>query len=236
MNRRYAIFVFLFGLTVGSVNVFAYELGDTVSLKKNKTASKKEYPYQPTVFKTSPTAFLWGGVFPLTSEYRFMVEMPSARAQSEQIAISVLGKNIFWTAMESSANVSTDRMLKVKGWRLQYAHKYYLVNKRHHSPYGFYVGPLISYTNAKISIGLNRYYSQAYFDVRNFNANLMMGVQFGKFKRTTMDIYWGIGYKHNEIYYHSNTFKSSVIDTREFGDFYSSNVNLVFGINLGYSL
>jgi len=234
MNKRYLIIVFLF-VAFSPVSALNNSIGDTIRLKKDKAPVKKEYPYQPTVFKTSPTAFLWGGIFPFTSEYRLMVEIPSARTQSEQIAISVLGKNIFLSAMENSANVSTDRMLKVKGWRLQYAHKYYLVNRKHHSPYGFYVGPLISYTNAKISIGLNRYYSQAYFDVRNFNANLMMGVQFGKYKRTTMDIYWGIGYKHNEIYYHSNTFKSSVVDTDDFGDYYNSNVNLVFGINLGYS-
>lgn len=212
-------------------------LGDTIIVKPY-VKEKKKYPYQPTVFKTSPTALLYGGVLPFSSEYRIMVEMPSNRTQSEQIAFSIMGKNIIFNQIDKNTpNSLTNRFgFKVSGWRLQYAHKFYLVNRRHHSPYGFYVAPLVSYTTINIAIGSARYLKTAYYDIRQYNINMIIGAQAGKKNRLTFDVYGGLGYKKNTVYYHSNTFNVKPFDQEDFGAFFNSNVNLVFGINLGFSI
>lgn len=225
------LFVFAYISNSRAINFEA----DTLTPLKPLPKRKKPYPYQPIVIKTSPTALLYGGVFPLTSEYRLSIEMASTRTQSEQLSISLIQKNIIFFLFEKNQGTSTNQTLKVSGWRLQYAHKFYLVNRNHHAPYGFYVAPLVSYTNAQIALGLSRYYSQAYFDFHHFNFDLTMGVQVGKKDRLTLEIYWGAGYKKNTVYYHSSAFKITPYDTSDFGDFYNSNVHLLFGINLGIS-
>lgn len=226
------VFTLLFYCNVAS----AFVPGDTIRAKYIKlTDEKVKYPYQPIVIKTSPTAFLWGGVFPMTAEYRLMVEMPSARKQTEQLGISLLGKSILLKAIEKAAGYQS-LLYKVKGWRLQYAHKFFLIGKKKYAPYGFYAAPMVSFTNAKISRGLNRYYKNVYYDVKHFNMNIILGVQGGGNKRLTFDLYFGLGYKNNKISYHysNNTFVP--IDTKDFGILYNSHLNGVFGLNVGYSL
>ncbi len=209
---------------------------DTIVLKKSIQSNLKEKIYNaPLVLKTSPTAFLWGGVFPFTSEYRFMAEITTSRKQSEQVAFSILGKNVFLKIIEKAAKQPTDYVFKVSGWRVQYAHKFYLVNKRHHAPYGFYVAPLFSYTNAHIAIGLNRYYRKSYYDFRHFNANVIAGVQAGRIDKLTIDIYGGFGYKSNKVFYHFMNNTMIPYDTKDFGNLYNTHFNMIFGINLGYS-
>lgn len=219
-------------------SLLGFELNVDTLVIKPFVKKQKVYPYQPLVIKTSPTALLYGGVLPFSSEYRIMVEMPSNRTQSEQIAFSIIGKNIIFNQVDKNTpNSLTNRFgFKVSGWRLQYAHKFYLVNRRHHSPYGFYVAPLVSYTTINIAIGSNRFLKTAYYDIRQFNINGIIGVQAGKKNRLTFDVYGGIGYKNNKVYYHTNTYTVTPFDQEDFGDFFNSNVNLVFGINLGYSL
>jgi hypothetical protein len=233
LKLKKTLFCFSISLILFSFSASAFNDGDTIRvhpfIKKKKT-----FPFQPLVLKTSPAAFLWGGV-PLTSEYRLMAEITTGRTQSDELGISYLGKNVAYGAFEKLNKTSNARTLKVSGWRFIYAHKFYLVNHRHHSPYGFYVAPLFSYTNAHISLGLNRYYHQTYYDFRHFNANLVLGIQTGKFKRLTMDIYAGGGYKSNTVYYHASSFNIFKFDTTDFGKFYNGHLNLIFDINLGYS-
>jgi hypothetical protein len=232
------IFFYSIILLLIHTSLLGVELKDDTLVIKPFVKKQKAYPYQPTVFKTSPTALLYGGVLPFSSEYRIMVEMPSNRTQSEQIAFSIIGKNIIFNQVDKNTpNSLTNRFgFKVSGWRLQYAHKFYLVNRRHHSPYGFYVAPLISYTTINIAIGSNRYLKTSFYDIRQFNINGIIGVQVGKKNRLTFDVYGGIGYKKNQVFFQSYTYKVAPIDQEEFGDFFNSNVNLVFGINLGFSI
>ncbi len=227
---------FISFLILTNVSVKATSLGDTIIVKPF-VKKKKPYPtLQPLVLKTSLTGFIAGGsILLFTSEYRFTAEITTARKQSDQVSISYLGKNVIWSIFEKSSKSPTNNILKVTGWRLQYTHKFYLVNRRHQAPFGFYVGPHFSYSNAKISLGLNRYYSQTYFDVRHLNADLIFGVQFGKPGRLTMDISAGAGYKTNTIYYHATAYRIIKYDTKDFGTFYNSNLHLLFDISLGYS-
>jgi hypothetical protein len=212
----------------------AFESGDTIINKIKPVESLKSKIFvPPLVIKTSPTAFLFGGVFPFTAEYLLMAEVTSGKRQSEQFGISYLGKNIFLKALENSINLKNYYV--VQGWKLQYAHKFFWIGRRHYAPYGFYFAPMISYANARVSLGLQRHYSQAYFDFRHLNINGIIGVQAGKINRLTIDIYGGLGYKTNKVFYHSGDYQYFQYDTKDFGEFYNSHLNLLFGINLGYS-
>jgi hypothetical protein len=228
----------LFFITFLPASVHAIETDTIINkkpIKKDPVRAKIHNP--PLVIKTSPTAFLWGAIFPpFTAEYRLMAEISSGKRQSEQLGISYLGKNIFLNAIEKAANVRTGNSFKVEGWRIQYAHKFYLVGRRHYAPFGFYVAPMVSYANARVSLGLNRYYQDVYFDFRHFNVNGIIGVQAGKLHRLTFDIYAGLGYKTNKVFYHPNSYKLLPYDTEEFGATYNSHLNGVFGINIGYAL
>lgn len=209
---------------------------DTIVIKKSTRTNLREKIYNaPLVLKTSPTAFLWGGIFPFTSEYRIMAEITTSRKQSDQFAFSILGKNIFLKLLEKTANQPNNRLYKVSGWRIQYAHKFYLVNRRHHAPYGFYVAPLFSYTNAHLSVGLKHYYRKNYYDIRHFNANVILGVQAGRINNLTIDIYGGLGYKTNKVFFHYMNNKVIPYNTSDLPAIYNTHFNVVFGINMGYS-
>ncbi len=101
-------------LVLFSANAFAWTEADTLRVRPVEKA-KKKVPYQPLVLKTSPTAWLWGGVFPLTSEYRLMAEITTGRTQSEQVSISILGKNPFLGAIERSG-WTTQQLCFQSGW------------------------------------------------------------------------------------------------------------------------
>ena len=234
MDRKTLKYLLLLCSLLAGFSAQADMEGDTIRLTP-VVKQKKPYPFQPLVLETSPTGILFGGVFPVTSEYRFTAEMTSGRKQSEQVSISYLSKNIFYALFEGATKVANQRTLKCTGYRLQYAHKFYLVNRRHHSPYGFYVGPHVSYTNARVSLGLTRYYRNSYYDFRHFNANFIFGVQMGKASRLTVDICGGIGYKNNELYYHATTFRVSKLDSEDFGLYYNNHIHLLFDVSMGYS-
>jgi hypothetical protein len=236
MNLKTTTYCLAFISMLLCIDTYAYTPMDTVRLKPIEPPKKKLPAIQPIVIKTSPTAFLWGGIFPFTAEYRLMLEMTSSKKQSEQISISILGKSVLLKMIENAANQPSNDVFKVSGWRIQYAHKFYLINRRHAAPFGFYVAPLVSYTNARIALGLNRYYHQSYYDFRHFNANLIFGLQVGKTNRVTLDIYGGAGYKTNKVFYHFNSYNVVPLDTKDFGSLYNNHFNAVFGINIGYSL
>lgn len=227
MNISKGIFIFLF-LLAGNRHLLLASDGDT--LKLQPVSTKKLY-YQPVVVKTSPTALLWGGVFPFTSELRFMIEATSSRTQSEQVSISYLTSNFFLATVAALSNVK----LKASGWRLQYAHKFYLIRKKKFAPYGLYVAPLVSYSNANVYLGRNSYYKKEYLDFRHFNINAIVGVQIGKFHRVTMDSYFGLGYRKNRVYAHYSNGNTVPYNTADLGELYNLSLNAVFGINLGYS-
>ncbi len=229
--NRYCI-LYLLIITGASINVFAE--GDTIRLSQpNKL--QKQYYKQPLLLKTNPLAVLWGPI-PYTAEYRLVTEITTGRKKSVQFGISYLDKSLIWKAAEKMANIPTYYQLKVKGWRIQAAYRFYLISRRRYAPFGFYISPTVSYSNARISIGLERYYRQVYFDFRHFNSNILIGVQIGRHSDITMDIFAGIGYKKNTVFYHVNNAYIIPIDTKDFGAFYNSPVKLILGINFGYAL
>lgn len=236
MNYKRIIFFLLFSIILNNLSIEAHVFGDTIKLAQPPKKKKPYPPLQPLVLKTSVTGFLAGGsVLLLTSEYRLTAEITTGRKQSDQVSIAYLGKNVFYGAFEKLSKQSSSDILKVSGWRFQYAHKFYLVNRRHYSPYGFYVAPHFSYSNARIAWGLQRYYYNTYFDVRHLNANILIGVQVGKMGRLTMDVCAGAGYKMNVIYYHATSYRIEKFDTEDFGEYYNGPLHLMFDLSLGYS-
>jgi hypothetical protein len=229
MNLQKGILILLFMLMYTAYEAFA---GDGDTLRLNPIVKARPAYYQPLVLKTSPTAFLWGGVFPFTSEYRFAIEINSSRTQSEQFSLSWLGKGLFLRAAAGAYGLD----INVAGWRVQYAHKFYLIRKTKFAPYGFYVAPLVSYANAHISSGQKSYNHGTYLDFRHLNFNAIAGIQIGKLHRLTFDAYAGFGYRKNKVFYHYANGTIAPYDTKEFGELYNLPLNAVFGINLGYSL
>ena len=206
--------------------------GDTIRMPV--PAPKKAYPLQPVLLKSNPLAILWGPI-PFTAEYRIVAEITTGLKQSSQVGISVFSTSPIWKTIEKAAKIPSYYRLKVSGWRIQVAHKFYLLRHKRYAPFGFYISPNVSYSNAHISIGLHRYYRQNYFDFRHFNANILAGVQIGRNRRFTMDIFSGIGYKKNTVLFHATSNVILPYDTEDFGAFYNSNIKLVFGINFGYA-
>ena len=230
MNRYY---VFSVLLSIG-INISIYAEADTIRLNTEGKA-KKQYYTQPLLLKSNPLAVLWGPI-PFTGEYRLLTEITSGRTRSVQFGVSYLGKSLIWKVAETSTKTPPYYQLKVNGWRVQVAYRFYLISRRRYAPFGFYVSPMVSYSNAQISVGLERYYRQVYFDFRHFNSNLVIGVQMGRNTDITMDIFAGFGYKKNKVYYHVDNTRIIPYDTRGFGDFYNNPYKFIFGINFGYAL
>lgn len=204
---------------------------DTIRLNES-TSIKKLYIPQPIIIKTNPFAVLWGSI-PFTAEYRIMAEIPMSKRQSSQIGISYLNKSLLWLSFEKKAHIPNDYILLINGYRIQIAHKIYIGKRNKSAPFGFYLSPAFSFSNAHIAIGLDRYYKHAYFDFRHFNANLIMGTQIGRSKSLTMDLFFGLGYKKNKVLYHATDKDIKDYDTKEFGKFYNSPVSIIAGINWG---
>ncbi|MCE9538067.1 MAG: hypothetical protein K8R85_02460 [Bacteroidetes bacterium] len=232
MKLKQIKYFILISLMLSSVIASALD-GDTIRIKP--PVQKKVYPTPPLILKTNPLAILWGPI-PFTAEYRLVAEVTTGRKQSSQIGISFLTTSPLWKTFEAAANIPTKYHFIARGWRIQVSHKFFLIGSKKYAPFGFYISPNVSYTNAHISIGLQRYYRQNYLDFRHFNANILVGMQIGKNSRFTMDIFGGMGYKKNTVLFHANSFVILPYDMEEFGKFYNSNLKLVFGINFGYAI
>lgn len=219
---------------LNGIAAYAFVEGDTIR-KKTLPVPKKEYYPQPVLLKTNPLAIFWGPI-PFTAEYRLVTEFTTGRKQCSQIGISYLNTSPAWKIVEKAAKIPDKYHLIIKGWRIQVAHKFYLVNRKKYAPFGFYISPNISYSNAHISVGLQRYYRQNYFDFRHFNADLLAGFQIGKNSRITLDVFAGIGYKKNTVLYHATSYLIIPYDTEDFGGFYNSNVKLTLGVNFGWAI
>lgn len=234
MKLKQIKYCLLISFIINCIASNSFAEGDTIRLPPPPAPKKEFYP-QPMLLKTNPLAILWGPI-PFTSEYRVVAEITTGRTQSSQIGISYLSISPAWILFEKIAQVPGNFQLKVKGWRLQVAHKFYLISRRKYAPFGFYVSPNVSYSNARLSFGLNQYIRQNYFDFNHLNANILIGVQVGRNSRITMDLFGGVGYKQNTVRYHVNNYRIIPFDTKDFGEFYNSPVKLTLGINFGYAI
>ncbi|MGQ0828820.1 MAG: hypothetical protein ACT4ON_10540 [Bacteroidota bacterium] len=233
MKLQRLLYCLVFSLMLQSVT---YGLSPTDTIRLNPIPKKTTpYPQQPIIIKTNPTAILWGPIF-FTAEYRLMVEMPSSKNQSIQFGISYLGKSPIWAIVEKQAGTGWQPHFVINGIRIQFANKFYLTRKKYGSPFGFYIAPHVSYSNAHISLSKSRAYRKVYIDATQFSANLLVGLQVGRGKKFTADVFAGLGYKKNTWIYHSTSYKSTPYDTEDFGVLFNFPIKLTLGLNLGWAL
>lgn len=209
---------------------------------------KAVYPQRiRTIVKTNPAALFIGVMPVVTSEYRLLLEFPSAPLQSSQIGFSYLGKSPFIRIIENDTlkknpNAYYLRMY-ITGFRFQASYRFFLNKWLHtvglsykpvYSPRGFYISPHFSYSTAKITYKFANQYD-IYFQVNQFNVNLLGGCQFTMFRKIAVDMFAGIGYKKNEWLEHEQNVTRVVTPPKDLEiPGYFSPVKFTVGMNFGY--
>ena len=235
MRLQKIIYFFLFSLMLQSMNANTLAPDDTIRLNPVQK-SKPAYPRQPTIVKNNPNSIIWGPVV-LTAQYMIVVEVPTSKNQSMQVGISYLGKSPIWSVIEQKTKGAYHPLhFVISGYSLQIANKFYLVRKKYGAPFGFYVAPEVCYSNAHISMSVQRYYRKNYVDATQFSASLIAGLQVGRKKRFTTDVFAGVGYKKNIWFYHVNSFQNAPFPTKDFGKFFNSDVKITLGITFGWTI
>lgn len=191
-------------------------------------------PEYHILIKTNPFVYFWGAI-PLTAEYRLVGETMVSTKQSSQLALSYLGKGIVLKSYEDSAN--NNYKFVVNGFRVQYTHKFFIKNNFQEmalfSPYGWYLGPHVSYSSAKITSKTGSIYD-VFITGIHMNANLFVGYQTLLYNQFPLDVFFGLGIKENkwtENYRNQNQHR--VIDMNRLGKYYNSNFKISLGFNIG---
>lgn len=243
-----SVFQRYFVLTSGVfifLNLFSYS---TLAQNQKLDSIKNVIPQKiRTVFKTNPTAILIGVIPGVTSEYRLLVEFPSAPLQSSQLGISYLGKSPFIRFVENmnakkNPNAIFLRMY-ISGFRLQGSYRFFInewmqrlgfFSQTTYSPEGFYFSPHTSYSTVKITYKFANQYD-VFYRVNHFNINLLAGWQIVMSGKYTVDIFTGIGYKENVWTEHFQNKVTTVTPPKGFDiPGYFGPVKYNFGVNFGY--
>ena len=193
-------------------------------------------PAALTVYKTNPFSIIWGPI-PFTAEYKIIRETAFAPNQSFLVGISYLGKSPLLSQAEkanqnnSIPNSGTNDKLKVRGFRFQFAYRYYLSKRK--APRGFYCGPQLSWSYATItpaSLSSRNYYIYG----THFNINALAGYQVIIRDKVAFDFFFGLGYKKNTWIEHYSSTRSYIIhDFDNITPLYDKPVKVTLGINFG---
>ncbi len=205
-----------------------------------KELPKVEFPQEfSMVLKTNPLTILQGPII-LTNEYRLASEIVVGPSQSSEIAISILGKSPFYGAFDTVSSAGTPKII-INGFRFQISHRFYInnalrllhIDAPEFAPEGFYLGPLFSYSTARISDRFNNRFDR-YFRITHTNINLIFGHQWITSSNITFDVFTGFGYKENIWIEHSPRSITN-ISLDDFSPYYRSNLKLILGWNVGYA-
>ncbi len=193
-------------------------------------------PAALAVYKTNPFSILWGPI-PYTAEYKIIRETAISPHSSFLIGISFLGKSPLLSQAEKAnqnngnGNSQPNEKLKVRGWRFQFAYRYYL-GKRH-APRGFYCGPQLSYSYATITTA-SLSPRNIYLKGTHFNVNALVGYQVIIRDKVSFDFFFGLGYKKNKwVEYYSPTRVTVVHDFDDITPLYDKPIKITLGINFG---
>lgn len=193
-----------------------------------------------SIIKTNPLPILWGPI-PLTSEYRLIYETSTFYNQSVSIGVSYLGKNMLvnlFSLIDSSLRSDWEK-LKIRGIRGQISYKFFIGKKKPHKiygPHGLYIGPLLSYSSAKVT---DEYFSvrrNFYMKFANFNLNCITGLQIIAFNKFSFDMFSGLGYRYNVFivnYLNQPNISRMIILPLDDVPFFK-NLKFTLGFNLGY--
>ncbi len=218
---------------------FILMLPFVVSAQRDTMMFLHKAKIQKSLLKTNPTTILAGpmtifndsgGVFPFTSEYKLLYEVPIAPKQSLQIGVSYLTKNIFLLAAgtDTGRTARDIRNISIAGFRIQGMFRYYL-GKENLSPKGFYVGPHASYAYTKLGIKSAPGY---YLHFVNWNINAILGYQLVIRQKVGLDFFTGLGYRNNTL--EENAPNTSKVVNRN--EFLTGRLKISFGFSFGVAL
>ena len=197
---------------------------DSIVLKFN-------YPQKiHAIIKFNPIPILWGPLY-YTGEYRLLTEFTTSRHQSTQIGVGYLGKGAIFKLLEDSMGFA-GQSVRVKGFRVQAQHKFYLARKRY-SPQGFYLSPHVSYAYAKISQGKLTSTNQYYIGESNFNINLLVGVQLFIARTVAVDFFGGFGYKELKFWDQYPNMPRHYFNPFDGPSLMNSHLKVNLGLNFG---
>ena len=228
---------------IASYILFFFSVCDVFSQRTNDSLKIKLKAIQPyhVVLKTNPLNMLVGCI-PFTSEYKVQNEYTILPHQSVQFGISYLGKGLLLKMAENAANRRPKNKSEInyyaKGFNIQYAHRFYLNNKKNESsnqyaPFGFYCGPMISFARAKIGIK-NNTLSNNYIMASNIQICWMGGYQNSLSDRFIFDVYLGMGYKNNQLTEYNSRRGRKTLPIKDV-PFYGNNFKLILGVSLGFA-
>jgi hypothetical protein len=157
---------------------------------------KKEIRTKRSLIKIDPSLFFYGPI-PGTGEYRISTEFSIGLKSSIQIGGSFVGKSIPYILVEALENTSNTQDYTLRGFRFQFAYKYYPFGNYKSAPEGFFIGPHVSLSQAYFHIqqtGLK--YSD--YTVTYGNLAVIFGYQF-IFNKFAIEVFQGFGYRDNRM-------------------------------------
>ncbi|MBN4049677.1 hypothetical protein JYT36_00455 [Bacteroidales bacterium AH-315-N07] len=192
-------------------------------------------------FKTNPLPILWGPI-PFTSEYRLIYETAVSYDQTTMFGISYLGPNLLLytiSKLDTSNRAGFDDFI-IRGLRIQAAHKFYLSKKlaqNRYNPYGFYLGPYLSYSKAKITNQFGNVFNVNII-AHYFNIDAIFGFQYAFDDIFVIDLFTGIGYRNNffeeNLLNQNSIFRFPVFPWDSVR--YIRNLKILLGFNFGFTI
>jgi hypothetical protein len=185
------------------------------------------------VFKIAPQMWFVGPI-PSTGEYRGSLEIAIGLKHSVQIGVSYVTKSIFTLLLEALEPDSVKgQSYSIKGFRFQFAYKFYPFGAYKNAPEGFFVGPHISYSKAYFHINQT---SPKYSDYSATYANiaLIFGYQFIVGDKMSIEIFQGLGYRDNRL----RDEYSGVEEKLNYNPDYTpipGDLKIYFGANIGFN-
>ncbi len=232
------LLLLFFVLVCSSIYAQKAENDSPQKIQKDSLKSLLKTRHSPSalsVYKTNPFSIIWGPI-PYTAEYKLIRETAVSAHGSFLVGISFLGKSPLLSAAENaqqnngSTSSAPNQDLKVRGWRLQLAYRYYLGKRK--APRGFYCGPQLSWANAIISekgFSAGNYFLEA----THFNLNALAGYQVIIRDKVAFDFFFGLGYKKNTWLEHYSGRVAVLHDFDDITPLYGTHLKVTLGINFG---
>lgn len=209
-----------------------------ISAQNDSTKTKYQKSVDHSVIiKTNPVSMLSGRVF-YTSEFRGTLEIISNPNNSSEVSFSYitfspLFRDIFAQGGATSINGINYNQPSLTGFRVQITEKFYINSKDRKAPFGWYIGPHLSYLSTHLSAS-NSIGAQSYQDLRIVSVNGRLGFQALYRELYFVDMFILTGYRDIvRTDYHSNGSQSTI--HRILDDTRPSGFQFLPGFNVGIS-
>ena len=190
-----------------------------------QASDAKEFKF---TIKTNPLSALggpfWVIIVPVTGEYKVLFEAAVSDKSSFQLGLGYLGPSALINLDDISSDPGSVSGINTNGFRVQGMYKIF-VSRDLSAPEGFYLGPHLSYAQAKIE---NKSDASAYLSGKKFNVNGVIGYQMITAGGFTLDLYTGMGLVSRKWNVSGQDF-----DIEEFKD--KTTISIPFSITFGYA-